>query len=279
MNEEASAIFEHLPIEAGSETLYIKHLYGAFEAIDEKDDPVRPFSILPFHLLFMLAVQYKVYRLSAFDNDWYLQKLKKCDLWKGNKKVLEENSPLENKDGIILSASSVRNLSLIKEKQLFDFFDVLKVEGDVIKQAKDLVEIRGKYAHANGNIEEDVGSRIDSYLQILDSIQLKFENVNKASQSWNEEIIQNGGNDYKSIDEFFAQRFLKSQFSPRDFGDVIKSLLINCNLDQLRIIADKGIDLSPRKTILALQYIVNSDLEEDKRNESKDILKENGESE
>lgn len=227
----------------------------------------------------MLAVQYKIYRLSAFDRKWYLKKLDECKPWKVDKKVLEENAPLENKDGIIIATSSVRNLSLIKEKQLFDFFDVLKFEKEVIEKAKDLVEVRGKYAHANGNIEEDVGSRIESYLQILDSIQLKFEKVNKALQIWSEEVTQNGGNDYKSLDEFFVQRFLKSQFSPRDFGDVIKSLLINCNLDQLRIIADKGIDLSPRKTILALQYIVNSDLEEDKKNEAKAILKENGESE
>jgi hypothetical protein len=277
MNEEAQAIFDYLPIESESETLYIQHLWGAFEAIIEKDDPVRSFSILPFHLLFMLTVQYKLYRLSATYNKKYLFLLEKCRLSKEAKRLLKENPPLKNKDGIILSTSSVSNLSLIGEKYLFDFFEIIELEKEVIEEAKGLIDIRNNYAHANCNIEEDIDSKIDEYLKILNLIQLKCKNLNNFSQNWSLEIKEEGGTDEKSINEFFEQRFLNSQFSKKDFGDVIIYLLEGCNLDQFKFVANKGIDLSFKSTISALHNILSNNLDELKRNEARSILQENGE--
>ena len=65
MYEDVQEIFSYLPIEAGIDNLYIQHLFGAFQTINEKEEPIRAFSILPFHLLFMFSIQYKVYRISA----------------------------------------------------------------------------------------------------------------------------------------------------------------------------------------------------------------------
>lgn len=266
-------LFDYLPIEAGNENLYIQHLWGAFEAIIEKDEPVRAFAVFPFHLLFMLAVQYKVYRLSAFNKAEYLKKLVDCDIHKINKKVLEDNPPIEI-SGIISSLSSVRNLSLIKEKKLFDFFDIVEVDKKLIEEAKNLVEVRGTYAHANGNIEKDIGSRIKQYLKILESIQSKFKKINQGIQNWCVEVENNSS----SAEIFLQERFLYSQFSPRDFGDVIDDLLAAKRIqkDKWIEIINKGLELSYDKTIKIL-YDIASNHNNIHRKRAISILKENGE--
>jgi len=236
MLEEANTIFDYLPIEAGSEKLYTQHLWQAFTAIVEKGDPAKSFAIMPFHLLFMLAAQYKVYKLSDSHKTEYLNKISDKIVYRQtNIKVLQDN--IFNSS----SQSSVKNLSLIKEKNLFDFFEIVNLEKDIIEEAQELITNRSKYAHANCNIEEEIEQKINSYLKILNSIQLKFENINNSSQNWAEELENDCGSEDEDINEFFEQRFLQSHFSPRDFGDVIRKLLISANANQLKWIANKGI--------------------------------------
>lgn len=65
MYEAAQEIFDYLPINKSKpEADYIDHLWNAFVAFDNTDNSARPFIMMPFHLLFMLALQFKVLRIS-----------------------------------------------------------------------------------------------------------------------------------------------------------------------------------------------------------------------
>jgi len=276
MYEDAQEIFDCLPIEAGSENLYIQHLSGAFQAVNEKDEPTKAFSILPFHLLFMLAAQYWVYRISAWKNVEYLKILQNCRTYrKEDRKILISNAPIPDATGVISSNSSVRNLSKIKEAHLFHFFRILGLNEEIIKQAEVIVNIRGTYAHANGNIEESIEERIDEYLSILREIQKCMAVVNKGVQNWANEIEEGEF----PLDDFFNERFLQSQFSPRDFGDVVGTLLEaeQLDFDQWEQVAKKGLELAYDQTILALHEIAKNETDDGKRFNAIRILHENGE--
>ena len=41
MYEDNQEIYDFLPIEAGAENLYIQHLFGAFQAVNEKEEPTK----------------------------------------------------------------------------------------------------------------------------------------------------------------------------------------------------------------------------------------------
>jgi hypothetical protein len=181
MYDRAYEILDYLPQEAGEESVYINHLWKAFEVLIEGDEAARPFAILPFHLLVMFAVQYKVYRASAFNKEKYLTILESCKLRDpGEKRMIAENTPIPNASGIIPGSCSVRNLSLLPEKRLFDFLKPLGFADNFSNKAAELVEIRSTYAHANGNIEEDIELRIDEYIEVLAGIQLCMVALNDA---------------------------------------------------------------------------------------------------
>lgn len=277
MYEDAGEIYKYLPIEAGTENRYIKHLFGAFQAINEKDEPIKAFSILPFHLLFMLAVQYKIYRISAWNHNDYLSYLANDKMYYKNedKQILISNAPMPNSSGLIPSDSSVRNLSKIRETCLFSLFKIIGLDETIIKQATDLVRIRGTYAHANGNIEENIEIRIDEYFAILKEIQKHMPVVNNAMQNWVDEIEKNEF----PLDDFFREKFLQSQFSQYDFGDVIDKLLESPKLDinQWNQFTDKGLELSYEQTIFALRKIAQNETSDNKRFNTIKILKDNHE--
>lgn len=188
--ELASEIDLYLPRDLGVLSNYTRHIWGAFEAIVEKGEPSRGFAILPFHLLFMFAIQCKVYRLSAYNKPAYLEILDRCNLRNpGYKRVLKENPPIPDSSGNVPSTSSVRNLSLLPEKQLFDFLSTLEISNAILDKAKRTVKIRNTYTHANGNIEENLEERIEEYLDILRNTQPNFRALNDAvAVKWLAEI-------------------------------------------------------------------------------------------
>lgn len=261
MYENAYEVFKYLPIEQTEESVYIQHLWGSFELLNKSDEPVKAFSLLPFHLLFMFAVQYKVYRLSAYDNAKYIQILSRCYANAGNRKQLEINAPIRNNDGIILSECSVKNLSLIKEKELFDFLEIIDCDRLIIDKAKLLVESRGNYAHANGQIEEDVNTRIDEYLEILQHIQGKISGINNQIFELDENIQE-----FDDIEEYIVETFRDNQFSQKDFGSVIQKILESelLTFEQWEQFIQKGLDNCYEETIQALEYISRNNQDESK---------------
>lgn len=263
MYENAYEIFEYLPIEQAEESVYIQHLWGSFRLLNESEEPIKAFSLLPFHLLFMFAVQYKVYRLSAFDNARYLEIINSCNLRDpGNKQVLDQNAPIKDENGVIPSSCSVKNLSFIPERRLFDFLKIIDCEDDFISRAKVLVDSRGNYAHANGQIERDVNARVDEYLEILDHIQAKISSVNKTVL-----MIDEGVQELDELDDYLPEKFIETQFSPKDVGSVILNMLQTKVLteNQYNRVISCGIDYCRKETLDALRFLTENELDDSKR--------------
>jgi|GEM_PF-1523342 len=282
MYEDAQEIFKYLPIEPGSESRYIKQLWDSFILLSEGKDDVPFFSIVPFHLLFMQAVQYKAYRISAWKKDLYLSKINssRCRTYgEGNKQQLLNNIPLNKDDVWDTTQSPVKTLCLINEKDLFNLFDAVEIDQDIKKRVCALVDNRNDRLHANGEIDEEAESKINEYLSILDHIhkQCIEKEVNRNIQrNWAGDI-EEGILDLK---EFFQTKFLYSQFSPHDFGDVIGDLLKAENLDfeQWEQVVNKGLELAYDQTIFELKLIASSDeFDEGKKFNADRIIRENGE--
>jgi len=136
-----------------------------------------------------------------------------------------------------------------------------------------LEEIEHVTPHANGNIEGEIEKRIEEYLEILEDIQVMMPVVNKASQNWKDEIEEGEF----PLDDFFREKFVDSQFSPRDFGDVIQGLLEaeQLDYDQWRQIATLGFDHCYDQTITALKCISQNDSNDDRQFNARQLLKEN----
>lgn len=272
MYEEAYEVLDYLPRDAGGESAYIGHLWGAFAALMEKEEPISAFAILPFHLLFMLSVQGKVYRISAFDTKSYLTTLASCGrINAGNRKVLEENPPIPDAQGTIPSRCSVRNLSLLPEKQLFDFLRLIGANNVTIDKAIDLVEIRGTYAHANGNIEKHIEERVDMYLDVLRSIQKGMIKLNDAiAQQWLSELSEE-----EDLKAFVENRLSASMLDPIDFrsGELtLFSLEEDTNIDDWKVAVTGALARSPVLANLWLKYVAEKHSEKERRDYVVQIL-------
>lgn len=210
MYEDAYEILDYLPVDRAGLAEYIDHLWGSFETLIDQDYPVRPFSLFPFHLLSMLAIQYKVFRISAYKKDEYIDCLGRCRIKnRDDLKRLQLNIPiLDQTTRQIPPDISVRNLSLLHERSLFSFLEIVGVEPEIIVSAKQMVDLRGTYAHANGNIEQNLEEKIDAYLDIHRSIQKNFLPLNdEIATRWLEEMgAGESGKEY--IDVHLASEFL-----------------------------------------------------------------------
>lgn len=281
MYEDAQEIFDYLPVEAGSESRYIKQLWDVFILLSEGSGDVPYFSIVPFHLLFMLAVQYRAYRLSAWNPQFFLGQINsnQCKTYGNeNKQQLLKNIPLNKNLVWDTMQSSVKTLSLIREKDLFNLFDIVGIDKDIKESACALVDSRNDRLHANGEIDEEAENKISEYLKILRHLQEKCnaKAINIAIQgSWAEEIEEG----MLTLDEFFQEKFLYSQFSPMDFCEMIGEMLISDNLDfeQWEQIVNKGLGLVYSKTIEVLKIISQNETDDGKRFNAIRVLQENGE--
>lgn len=276
MYEDAQEIFDYLPIDTGGESPYIIHLWGAFEALMEKEDPIRSFGILPFHLLFMFTIQYKVYRLSAYKKTEYLETLNRCRLYdNGNRPTLKNNPPIPNDAGVIASYCSVRNLSLLIEGQLFDFLKIIDVDAGIIKKAKELINIRNNYAHANGKIAEDIELLIDEYLSVLKGIQDKFSPISDTVASeWLQEV-----DGEEELEEFVKARLLKNYICPADFRSgmlAIFSLDEDTPFEEWQAAVSKVLESRSRSGLLWLQHIAMNHPDSGRRFNVIQILGKNG---
>lgn len=257
MLEAASRIFDYLPFEPGAETQYIQYLWDAFTALEEKDSDAQYFSIVPFHLLFMLAVQYKVYRLAGYDTELFVSFVEQCRIYRNEDKApVISNIPLSNSGVWDANKGSVKTLALVGEKSLFHFFDIVGIDEYFKKKACDLVNNRNDRFHANGKIDELAEEKITAYLEILDHLQSLFTSncVNESIQgSWADDVEPG---EYP-LDEFITEKLLYSQFSPLDFGDLLYDILISDNLDceQWQQFAEKGVELCPARTQEVLKQI------------------------
>jgi hypothetical protein len=263
MYEDVPNIFEYLPIRRNApENDYINHLWQSFSVLDESESVARPFAVMPFHLLFMLAIQYKVLRI-------YKEQKEKYEL-----ALTTKNPRDEEKD--ILAPDSPLAIAFLGESEIVDF---LKIAGLTVDDArsikKSIVRYRNdKIAHAKGYIEQDIETKIAEYFGWLETLQTVYRQMNQnIADLWLSEAEI--GDD---MEQFLEIHFLDSCFSPRDFGDIIKTLLQAEQLDfeQWTQVVNKGLELAYDHTILALHEIAKNETDDGKRFNANRILEENG---
>ncbi len=202
MYEEAIEIHKYLPIRRGViEDQYIAHLWSAFMTLDSSNEAAQPFMVMPFHLLFMLALQYRVLRISRELNENYLLAF-----------------TIKNGRGIntLCAPLSVFDFSLLQERSLPDLFRLIGLDEKSINRIKKLVDYRNNnLAHANGGIAQEFGQKIEEYLECLRIVQNKFLDLNNLlAENFKSEISKD---DLKT--EFIETRLLNSYLCPADFTD------------------------------------------------------------
>lgn len=202
MYEEALEIHKYLPIRRNSlEEEYITHLWQVFFTLDSSNESVQPFMIMPFHLLFMMALQYKVLRISKeLNNDYSLAfTMKNCR----NVETLSQ-------------PTSVFDFSLLQERTLPDLFRLIDLDNSLIIKIKKLVDYRNdKLAHANGGIAQEFSLKVEEYLECLRGVQKKFLTLN--NQVAKEFKLEMSSGDTPR--EFIEIKLLDSYLCPADFNE------------------------------------------------------------
>jgi len=167
MYEDAQEIFSYLPIRRNQlESDYIDHLWNAFSVLDESNTSARAFNLMPFHLLFMMAVQYKTLRISKTHK-------KACELFfcgvagRSKKELLSDQL-------------SVFDIALINERTIPEIFQLIDLESEKINSIKKLIDDRNdRLAHAKGGIEQEPDEKIALYIEALQTIRSNFYFMNQ----------------------------------------------------------------------------------------------------
>ena len=280
MYEDAREIFNYLPIRRNTpENDYINHLWNTFVLLEKaerlwerdqngfavSDDSLkdaRPFAVMPVHLLFMMAIQYKVLRIYKEQKEKYNLALAIKNLRDEEKDVLAPESPL--------------TIAFLGESAIVDFLKIAGLSADDARNIKkSIIRYRNdKIAHAKGYIELEIEGKIAEYFNWLNILQKVYLDMNQeVADNWLSEIQI--GDD---MEQFLEMRFLNSCLSPRDFGDIIGKMLEakQLNYGQWEQIVNKGLELSHDQTILALRAIAENELDDGKRFGAIRFLKDNG---
>lgn len=237
---DALKIFDFLPIRKNiNESDYIAHLWDSFTALDTDTDEARSFSIMPFHLLFMLALQYKILRLYKVNSRDY------------NKAFTISNGRHHSK---LSKPESVFDLALLKERSLPDLLKLLgSSENSISNIKKDLIDNRNdNLAHARGGKTEDPDKLIGKYINALEKIQLCTKKTNQfVAKDWLAEITEED-----STSDFIESRLADSLLTPKDFN-VVTEVMSNGKLTdaQWDEMIQKSLEINGDDTILVLKNI------------------------
>jgi hypothetical protein len=163
-------IYNHLPISPKiEEGTYIKHLWVVFDTLLKSMKEAQPFSIMPFHLLFIMSIQYKIKRISEIMPEDY------------NKTLILSQNREKNKLKII---DSVFTVSLLNERSLGDIFQLINLDNSTISKIKDLVDYRNDtLAHPKGSVDHSYYEKIFEYIDTLDKISLGMKDLNNKKIS------------------------------------------------------------------------------------------------
>jgi hypothetical protein len=175
--EEALDIHNYLPINRQLvEDNYINHLWDAFLTLDTLGEDSRSFSLMPFHILFMLSLQYKVLRVAkAYE--------KECNL-------VFCTAGARDKDKLLNIKKSVFDLAFLNERVLPEFLQLVEVDESAIRSVKALVNYRNdNLAHPKGGIEINPEIKIGEYMDVLEKIQRSFTKMNDdIVEKWSKDL-------------------------------------------------------------------------------------------
>jgi len=203
MLEVAQEIFNYMPIRYTqiAESEYVSHLWKAIEALDAGDEVAQPFQMMPYHLLFMMAVQYKIMRIAINKPTEYATAF--------------TMSVCRDQEKVIFP-QSVFDLTLLPESKMMDLFKIVGVENAEVRALKDLILFRNNtMAHARGSIPADCEQKIQDYMSCLESVQKHFDSINTSlAKVWKREI--------KPDDDplaFVELQLAKEYLCPHDFSN------------------------------------------------------------
>lgn len=203
MYDEAQEIFDHLPIRQNEpEARYTRHLWSSFEHLTSSDvTDVQAFAIAPFHLLFMLSLQYKGIRLYQRRNVEYVVHKVVTELRSGRRQAR--------------TPKSVFDLALMSESPLAEMFSIVGAPSGVIDGIKKLVRERNDgFAHAKGAIEGNLEGKIEEYLGVLRSISPMFVEINEEiGREWLDELDAD-----EDRDSFVEARLASEYLCHSDFN-------------------------------------------------------------
>lgn len=254
MYEAAQEILDYLPINRSRpEANYIDHLWNAFLALESTDNGARPFIIMPFHLLFMLALQFKVLRISRERKSDY-------DL------AFTMESPREDEKAI-LDPGSAFDLGLLKESKLIDLLKIVGMNPERVREIKLLVRNRNdNLAHAKGGIEPEPNERIDQYLGALRDLQPLFLPHNdRIAEKWLNEIT-----DEDDLGGYLDIRLPDSQLCPADFRKgrlTVFSFDEDVSLEEWRSAVSQVFSSGSRPGMLWLNHIAQNHPDGEKRSD------------
>lgn len=217
MYESAFKIFDYLPIRATqNEIEYRDHLWACtvrlyVEEIESDDISTQSFSIMPFHILFMLALQYKIFRIKKQRIREYEDRIKKYP----RKKHVETQ---------LLQANSVYEFGLINEKHLPSILNIIGLTDENIFRIQELVSHRNNsVAHAKGGYIFDVNEKIDEYLSCLFEVQKCMEVLNnEVASDWLIEIEKE-----EDLEDFKERKLASSYICNEDFRSGDMRLLVS----------------------------------------------------
>jgi len=167
-NDKAFKIFGFLPIIYTDEVkVYLEYLWNSFNCLEKQGDISRSFSIFPFYLLFILAIQYKVLRISKYYEKDYHSLTRKLGVSKYVRDLMNRNTI----GGDFPQGIKAFTVSYCNEKKIFEYLDIIEPSGELCEEGKKFVGMRNNYAHASGNIENEIDLRIEDYLLYLERLQ------------------------------------------------------------------------------------------------------------
>jgi hypothetical protein len=242
--EEAQEIFEYLPLSKNeAEANYIAHLWDAFKVVAESKSAGQPFVVMPFHLLFMLSLQYKALRVAK--------------LFPAAGEVFFAGvGGREGKEKLLNSARSVFDLAFINERTLPELLRLVGVDAQEISSIKKLIDDRNNnLAHAKGGIDADPENRIQQYLDVLKRLQASFLQQNdEVAQKWLCDLT-----DEDDLAEFVSIRRSENQLCPADFKSGML-LLFNCDSPEISskewgAAVEKALSVEPEQSLLLLQRL------------------------
>ncbi len=252
MYENAQEIFDYLPINRSTpEADYIDHLWNAFLALDNTENSARPFITMPFHLLFMLALQYKVLKIAREQKSDY--------------ELAFTMENLREDQKALLNPGSAFVFGLLNESKLIDLLKIVGMPPGKVREIKLLVRNRNdNLAHAKGGIELDPNERIDQYLDALRTLQpyLVLHNDRIADQWLNEISAED------DLNEYVDAHLLDSQLCPTDFRS---GMLAVFNLDEdtpfeeWKAAVSKALATGSQQGVLWLQHIAQKHYDNSRR--------------
>ena len=199
-------ISKFLPFRCGSsEANYIKYLSNSFDKLSNKvddSDISDGFAIIPFHLLFMMALNYRVLRISKDQSEKYHLALTFKKEIKENEKIFNPSSPFD--------------FSVFGESEVLNFFKLVGCKEDELGKIKSLIRVRNNLAHANGNIEINPEKRCEEYLGSLEIIQKLFS---KSNQQLAHKFLKEIESD-ENIEQFFEIRYKDNIINEYDLKEI-----------------------------------------------------------